>query len=120
MRVLIGAPKWFVHGLFVMASAVSIGGEGLHITISNNTTNNLVMTVYDLNADPVVRVLSSETINGFATVSVSIAADGSGMGHLSWTAITTDPDMRTCGHGDTPNLSDGDTVSVSADSECGP
>src|SRR5471030_2709590 len=98
MRILDRAPKWFVQGLFAVASAMALGGDGLNITISNDSTKDIVLTVYDLNTDPVKRVVSSQTINGFASVSVSIVANGVGVGHLSWTAVTSDPDTRTCGH----------------------
>jgi hypothetical protein len=33
-----------------------------------------------------VRVVSSQTINSFASISITITADASGAGHLSWTA----------------------------------
>ncbi len=48
----------------------------------------------------------------------SIAADSSGHGHLSWTAITIDQDKRVCGHNDKANLNDGDAVNVHADGDC--
>jgi hypothetical protein len=41
------------------------------------------------------------------------------MGHLSWTAMTIDHDMRQCGHNDKAGLNDGDIVNVQADSDCG-
>ena len=74
--------------------------------------------MYDLNAQPAQKVLSGEVINGFASIKISIAADDSGRGHLSWTATTVDRDMRRCGHHDKPKLNDGDTVHVYANSEC--
>ncbi len=79
----------------------------------------MLVTVYDLNTDPAQKILASQVINGFATVSVSVTADDSGHGHLSWSATTVDRDMRQCGHRDKPDLNDGDTVHVSADDDCG-
>ena len=90
----------------------------MSITIDNNTTKNLLVTVYDLNINPARQVVSSATINGFASISVMIAADDSGRGHVSWTATTVDKDMRPCGHHDKPHLNDGDTVHVYANSQC--
>lgn len=107
-----------LQGLLIVTSASAVSGEGLSVTINNNTTRNLIVTVYDLNASPVIRVLSSQTINGFASLSVTIMADDSGQGHLSWTARTVDQDMRMCGRRDKPNLNDGDTVNVYTDSDC--
>ena len=105
--------------LLVLISASAFGGGGLIVTIANNTTENLLVTVYDLNTSPVKRVMSDQTINGFASLPVTIAADDSGEGHLSWTATTVGRDMRMCEHNDTANLNDSDTVNVSADAECG-
>ncbi|MGP8165946.1 MAG: hypothetical protein ACLQAR_10515, partial [Steroidobacteraceae bacterium] len=93
--------------------------QGLTITIKNDTTSNIFVTVYDLNTNPVQKLLSNQLMNGFATVTVPLTSDSSGQGHLSWTAITVDPDMRQCGHNDKPNLSDGATVRVHADGDCG-
>jgi hypothetical protein len=114
--------KWITligaFGFWVGSSAVA-GDGGLTITISNDSTSNLLVTVYDLNTDPAQKILASQVVNGFATVSVSVTADDSGHGHLSWSAITVDRDMRQCGHRDKPDLNDGDTVHVSADGDCG-
>jgi hypothetical protein len=119
MRVSNGSTKRLFHGLLILLSASAFAGDGLSITINNNTTDNLLVTVYDLNASPVARVLSDQTINGFASFTVTITADDSGAGHLSWTATTAGRDMRRCGRRDKPNLNDGDTVNVYTDSDCG-
>ena len=88
------------------------------ITLSNDGTNNLYVTVYDMNAQPPLKVLVNATINGNASITVSLSPDSSNQGHLSWTATTVDRDMRACGRGDSGELSDGDSVSISADSDC--
>jgi hypothetical protein len=95
------------------------GDDVLSITIFNNTSDNLLVTVWDQNTTPPQRILSTTPIYGNASLSVSISPDGSGVGHLSWTAMTVDHDMRRCGHNDKSNLSDGDTVNVSANGDCG-
>src|ERR1700759_2984233 len=74
------------------------GDDGLMITINNDSSDNLYVTVYDRSSSPPQEVLSRTAIYGNASLSVSIAADGSGHGHLSWTAITIDRDMHMCGH----------------------
>jgi hypothetical protein len=104
---------------WLICSSASGGGDVLTITINNNTSDNLLVTVYDQNRNPAQRVLSSTAIYGNASIPVAISPDGSGMGHLSWTAMTIDPDMRRCGHNDKAGLNDGDTVNVQADSDCG-
>jgi len=98
--------------------AASLGGDGLMITINNDGTDNLFVTVYDRSSSPPQKVLSHTALYGNASISVSISADRSGHGHLSWSAITTDHDMRRCGHKEKSGLNDGDTVNVHADHEC--
>jgi hypothetical protein len=105
--------------LLLTGSSPVLGGDAMSVTISNNTSTNLIVSVYDLNTRPVQQLLSGETVNGFATVSVSLTVDGTGRGHLKWTAVTVSRDMRRCGQNDKSNLSDGDTVHVYANQECG-
>ena len=104
--------------LILFMGSTAAFGDGVTITINNNTTKDLLVTVYDLNTNPVQRVVANAIINGFASVPLTIAADGSGEGHLSWTATSGDRNMRTCGHHDRPHLNDSDTVHVYANSEC--
>jgi hypothetical protein len=119
MRIFNRSANRLVQGLLMVMSASAFGDDGLSITINNNTTDNLLVTVYDLNASPVARVMSDQTINGFASLTVTVMADNSGVGHLSWTAMSGGRDMRRCGRRDKPNLNDGDTVNVYTDSDCG-
>jgi len=98
---------------------LAVAGDGLMITINNDTSDNIYVTAYDQNTSPPQLVLSRTPIYGSASLTVSITPDNSGHGHLSWTAITVDPDMHMCGHKDKPNLNDGDTVNVHADADCG-
>ena len=52
MRVF-NPTKMFIHGLLILMSASAFANEGISVTISNNTTRDLVVTVYDLNTNPV-------------------------------------------------------------------
>lgn len=104
--------------LLLSGSAAVFAGDGLMITLTNDTTDNLLVTAYDRTTTPPQQVLASTPIYGNASMSVSITADGSGHGHLAWTAMSADRDMRKCGHDDQSNLNDGDTVSVHADGDC--
>jgi hypothetical protein len=103
--------------LLLLTGGSAIGGDGVNVTISNNTTSELRVTVYDLNTQPARSVVSNYTINGFGSIIVAIAPDDSGQGHLSWTA-TADGTTRECGHHDKPHLNDTDVVHVYANSEC--
>lgn len=97
----------------------ALAQEGLSVTITNDTSDAIYVTAYDRNSSPPQLVLSNRAIYGSASLTVMITADSSGQGHLSWTATTVDRDMHRCGRNDKPNLNDGDTVNVHADSDCG-
>jgi hypothetical protein len=104
---------------FLLLGSVAVfGGDGLMITITNDTSDAVLVTAYDRNTSPPQQILSSTPVYGSASIPVSITADGSGRGHFSWTAITVDRDMRMCGRGDRSGLNDGDTVNVHADGDC--
>lgn len=118
MRANTRAMASLLQLLLILSSAAALGGDGMTVTITNNTTSDLLVTVNDMNTHPAQKLLSSETLNGFASVTVNLDPDASGRGHLSWSATTVGRDMRRCGHGDMPGLSDGDTVHVSANEEC--
>jgi hypothetical protein len=118
MRVFNRLTIALTYLLFCMGGAAVYGDDALTITVRNDTTDSLIVTVYDRNMSPPQKVLSSEVILGSASIPVSISADSSGQGHLSWTARTVDPDMRMCGHNDKRHLNDGDTVHVQADGDC--
>jgi hypothetical protein len=101
--------------LFIPAA---FGADGLMITINNDSSDNLFVTVYDRSLSPPQQVLSHTALYGNASLTVSIGADRSGHGHLSWTATTVDPVMRKCGHDQKSHLNDGDTVNVHANGDC--
>jgi hypothetical protein len=112
--------KTVVVSCFLLAfgSAVVHGDNGLTILILNDSNNALVVSVYDQRPKPPLQIVASQTIYGNASMSISIAPDDSGLGHLKWTAVTQDRDMGACGHGDKSNLHDGDTVTVHANGQC--
>jgi len=105
--------------LLGLGAVPALGDQGLTITIANDTSDAIYVTAYDRNANPPQMVLSSRPIYGSASITVTITPDASGQGHLSWTATTIDRDMHMCGRNDKPNLNDGDTVNVHADTDCG-
>lgn len=118
MRAPNPSVKMLIYGILVLTGASTFGDNGVNVTISNNTGHNLLVTVYDLNTNPVVRVVSDQTINSFASISATITADASGQGHLAWTATTVSQYMRMCGHHDRHHLNAGATVHVYANSGC--
>jgi hypothetical protein len=92
--------------------------DGIDVNLSNDGTQDIFVTVYDMNTHPKRLVLANARIGGFTSVSISLIADASGKGRLSWTATNTDPVFRKCGQSDA-SVSSADSVSVHADSSCG-
>jgi hypothetical protein len=103
-----------------MVSAAAVGGlNGVDVTITNDGTEDIVVTVYDTSTEPNSVVLSHERINGFTQIPVSLSPDDSGRGNLAWTAVTADANSRKCGHASKQGLTDTASVHVHADTECG-
>lgn len=106
--------------------ALTLAGSGtpasadarITLHIANGSVDSLIVTLYDRNLRRHQQVLSGQVINGNASISITISADSSGQGHIAWTAMTVDRDMRQCGHQDKRGVYDGSTVQVFADSSC--
>lgn len=104
----------------LLVSAAALGGlNGVDVTITNDGTEDVVVTVYDTSVQPNNVVLSHERINGFTRVPVSLVADETGRANLAWTAVSADPNAHRCGHASKVGLNDSASVMVHADSECG-
>jgi hypothetical protein len=101
-----------------IAMGPSAAGGLVAIMITNDNTNDVLVTLYDMNTHPHSKLLDGQRINGFAAVPISVAADASGTGHVSWHATTADKDDRRCGHKDKPGLADQASVHVYAHSSC--
>jgi hypothetical protein len=103
----------------VLMSGAAVGGlNGIDVTITNDGTEDVVVTVYDTSTQPNSVVLSHERINGFTRIPVSLSPDDSGRGNIAWTAVTADANGRKCGHANTQGLTDSASVHVHADTEC--
>jgi hypothetical protein len=103
----------------LLISAAAMGGlNGVDVTITNDGTEDVVVTVYDMSTQPNAVVLSRERINGFTKIPVSLSSDESGRANLAWNAVTVDPRSRKCGHATSIGLTDAASVAVHADSEC--
>ncbi len=114
------APRVFATalGVIVTAGGSALADGNVGVRVLNDTTDNLIVTVYDLNAQPPQPVLSGEIINGNASISISITADSSGRGRVTWNATTVDRDMRKCAHRNRRTISDGGTIRVFANRRC--
>lgn len=103
--------------LFLVSAAAMGGLNGVDVTISNDETQDVLVTVFDTSTHPRSVVLS-ERINGFTRIPVSLAPDATGRANIAWTAVTVDPNSRRCGHANRRGLADAASVQVHADSEC--
>jgi hypothetical protein len=92
--------------------------DTVSLRIYNDGTDNMVVTVYDMNAQPPGAVLASQRINGFAWVPVSVTAGAVGNGHIMWIARTAGANLHRCGHQEMRGLANDDSVRVFADSKC--
>lgn len=104
--------------LLTWAGARAMADDRVPITITNNGTDDIIVTVRDMNTSPPTKILSQQRINGFASVPVAVIADAAGNGHVSWRAYTTDPSMRKCGRKNKAGLASGASVHVYAKSQC--
>ena len=93
------------------------GGEGVEVKITNDSTEDIMVTVYDMSTNPGRVVLANARINGFTSIPIALTADADGRANVAWTATSTDPVFPKCGHANSAVGKD-DSVNVSADSAC--
>lgn len=108
-------------GVLVFAVGVSFKSEsagGVPVQITNDGTDEVVVTVYDMNTRSHLAVLSQEHIYGFSSVPVSLAADESGTAHVMWTATSRQNGAARCGRANMAGLTPDAPVDVYADGVC--
>lgn len=101
----------------LLFAGLARGSAGVDVKITNDGTEDILVTVYDLNTKPERVVLANTRINGFTSVPVSLVADAGGKANLSWRATSADAVFPKCGHANTAVDSAG-SVNVHADSSC--
>jgi hypothetical protein len=95
------------------------GDVDVDLTITNDGTANIFVTIYDMSAiPPNITIMHHERINGFTSVPISVSADSNGRANVYWTATSVDSFGRKCGHGATNDLNNNAAVKVQADSNC--
>jgi len=102
----------------MLLTAAARADDAVSLRIYNDGADNMVVTVYDMNAQPPGAVLASQRINGFAWIPVSVTAGAVGNGHIMWIARTADASFHRCGHQEMRGLTNDDSVRVFADSQC--
>lgn len=112
------------HGIASIAGVVPLlllsgtaFGDGVPVNIINDTTEAILVTVYDISLGHRTMILS-QRVNGFATIAVTPTADANGRANIAWTAVTVDADNRRCGQAVREGLGDAASVHVHADSDC--
>jgi len=103
----------------LLVSAAAVGGlNGVDVVISNDSTDAVMVTVYDTSTHPSSVLLASARINGFTKIPVALSPDETGRGNVAWTAVSIDPRSRRCGHASSTGLTDSQAVTIHADSDC--
>lgn len=102
----------------LLAGAAALGGEGVQVKITNDGTEDIVVTVYDMSTRTPRVVLENERINGFTSVPINAISDSTGRAVLSWTATSMDRTSPACGHDERVEISDSSSLNVHADSTC--
>jgi hypothetical protein len=92
--------------------------DNVPVNITNDGTEAILVTVYDVSVQPRAVVVSSQRVNGFSTIPVNVPSDSRGRANIAWTAVTVDPENRKCGHAVRQNLADSSAVTVHANDEC--
>src|SRR3984893_3703157 len=92
--------------------------DTVSIRIYNDGADNVVVTVYDMNAQPPGAVIANQRINGFAWIPVSVTAGAVGNGHVTWIARTADSSFRKCGYQEMHGVTNDLFVRVFANSSC--
>ena len=108
----------FTVSLMLLASAASDADDPLMIRIYNDDADDIVLSVYDMNARPPGAVIANRRINGFAWIPIPVTAGVVGKGHVKWIARTVDPGFHRCGYQEMRGVADDALVRVSANSSC--
>ena len=104
--------------LTLSAGATAVGDDMVAVKLSNDGTDDILVTVYDMNAAPPGAVVVRQRISGFAWIPVSVTAGRAGFGHIQWTATSAAAGQHRCAQRDTRGLGNDDSVAVFADSPC--
>ena len=106
-----------IAALLLLTSGVAPAQGGLQITVTNDSAEALLVTLYD-NVRGRTAVVTQARVEGFASLPVSVSTDASGRARVSWYASSADPNFRRCGHAEDVLVGDASSVTVSADSVC--
>jgi hypothetical protein len=103
----------------MLLTATAAIGDTLTIRVFNDSSDAIVATVYDMDAQPPGAAIVNQRIDGFSWIPVLVNAGAAGNAHVRWSARTADPSFRRCGHQERRGLANDATMHVSANSRCG-
>ena len=101
-----------------LCATPAFGDETVDLKIYNDTADEIVVTVYDMNATPPEPVLVRQIINGFAWFPASVTPGIDGNAHVRWNAETAGTSFHQCGHRERRGLTSDTMVRVFTDSRC--
>jgi hypothetical protein len=104
--------------LLGLYGAGAVADDKVAITVTNDNTDDVIVSLYDMNTRPRSKLLSHQRLSGFSHIPISVSADASGNAHVYWTAVTADSAMHKCGRKDKPGLATDASVHVYAKSDC--
>jgi len=96
----------------------TFGDDQLDIRIYNDTADEIVVTVYDMNAGSPRPVLARQVIDGFNWLTTSVTPSIGSDGHVTWVAQTVGTAFHRCGYGESGGLRTNAMVKVFTDSRC--
>src|ERR1700676_5286031 len=118
MRTTNRPVRILILSMMLLVSAAAVANDTVAIRLYNDDADDIVVTVYDMNAQPPGVLLATKRINGFAWIPIAVTAGAVGNGHVQWIARTAGPSSHRCGHQDRRGLANDDSVRVFADSTC--
>jgi hypothetical protein len=104
--------------LMLLGTTTAFGDETVDLRVYNDTADEIVVTLYDMNVSPPEPVLVRQIIEGFAWVPASVTPGIEGDAHVRWTAETTGTSFHRCGHQERRGLTSDAMVRVFTDSRC--
>jgi hypothetical protein len=104
--------------LMLLISSAAFADDPVTIRIYNDDADDIVVSVYDMNAQPPQAVIANQRINGFAWIPISVTAGAVGNGDVNWIARTADRGFHRCGYQELHGVAKDSFVYISADASC--
>jgi hypothetical protein len=104
--------------LMLLAAAAAIADDPVMIRLYNDDADDIVVTVYDMNAQLPGAVLANQRINGFSWIPLSVTAGAVGRGDVKWIARTAEASFHRCGYQEMHGVANDSFVRVFANSSC--